>query len=119
MKRFSAIAHLSKISPRYADDTTLLAWTKEDLIELVERVRRASEKAGLYLNVGKTNVMTTGDIGETTVDGSNEIRFLGSADYQWRTMREGSAKKNSYGKSRNGRTNINIEGQRSNAGDEG
>ena len=33
-------------------------------------------------------------------------------------MREGSAKKNSYGKSRNGRTNINMEGQRSNAGDE-
>ena len=32
---------------RYADDTTLFAGTKEDLIELVERVRRASEKAGL------------------------------------------------------------------------
>ena len=54
---------------RYADDTTLLAGTKEDLIELVERVRRASEKAGLYLNVGKT--MTTGDIGEVTVDGKD------------------------------------------------
>ena len=48
---------------RYADDTTLFAGTKEDLIELVERVRRASEKAGLYLHVGKTKVMTTGDIG--------------------------------------------------------
>ena len=35
-----------------------------------------------------------------------------------RTMREGSAKKNSYGKSRNGRTNIDMEGQRSNDGDE-
>ena len=93
---------------RYADDTTLLAGTKEELIERVERVRRASEKAGLYLNVGKTKVMNTGDIGEVTVDGkdievvtkegyrgSNEIRFLGSADYQGRTMREGSAKKNS------------------------
>ncbi len=49
---------------RYADDTTLLAGTKEDLIELVERVRRASEKAGLYPNVGKTKVVTRGDIGE-------------------------------------------------------
>ena len=49
---------------RYADDTTLLAGTKEELIELVERVRRASEKAGLYLNIGKTKVMTTGDISE-------------------------------------------------------
>ena len=44
---------------RYADDTTLLAETKEDLVELVGRVWRASEKAGLYLNVGKTKVMAT------------------------------------------------------------
>ena len=56
---------------RYADDTTLLAGTKEDLIELVGRVRRASEKAGLYLNVGKMKVMTTGDIGAVTVDGKD------------------------------------------------
>ena len=34
-------------------------------------------------------------------------------------MREGSAKKNSYGKSRNGRTNLSMEGQRSNDGGEG
>ena len=34
-------------------------------------------------------------------------------------MREGSAKKNSYGKSHNGRTNINMDGQGSNDGDEG
>ena len=60
---------------RYADDTTLLAGTKEDLIELVGRVRRASEKAGLYLNVGKTKVMTMGDIGEVTVDG-NDIEVV-------------------------------------------
>ena len=56
---------------RYADDTTLLAGTKEDWIELVERVMRASEKAGLYLNVWKTKAMTTGDIGEVTVDGKD------------------------------------------------
>ena len=68
---------------RYADDTTLLAGTKEDLTELVERVRRASEKAGLYLNVGKTKVMTTGDIREVTVDGKDievvtKFVFLGA-----------------------------------------
>ena len=56
---------------RYADDTTLLAGTKEYFIELVERGRRASEKAGLYLNVGKTKMMITGDIGEVTVDGKD------------------------------------------------
>ena len=68
---------------RYADDTTLLAGTKEDLIELVGTVRRASEKAGLYLNVGKTKVMTTGDIGAVTVDGKDievvtKVVFLGA-----------------------------------------
>ena len=68
---------------RYADDTTLLAGTKDDLVELVGRVRRASEKAGLYLNVGKTKVVTTGDIGEVTVDGKDievvtKFVFLGA-----------------------------------------
>ena len=68
---------------RYADDTTLLAGTKEEWIELVERVRRASEKAGLYLDVGKTKGVTTGDIGEVTVDGKDikvvtKFVFLGA-----------------------------------------
>ena len=68
---------------RNADDTTLLAGTKEDFLELVGRVGRASEKAGLYLNVGKTKVMTTGDIGEVTVDGKDtevvtKFVFLGT-----------------------------------------
>ena len=56
---------------RYADDTTMLARNKEDLIELVERDRRTSEKAGLYLHVGKTKMVTTGDTGEVTVDGKD------------------------------------------------
>ena len=47
------------------------------------RVRRASEKAGLYLNVGKTKVMPTGDIGAVTVDGKDievvmKFVFLGA-----------------------------------------
>ena len=49
----------------------------------MERIRRASEKAGLYLNEGKTKVMTTGDIGEVTVDGKDievvtKFVFLGA-----------------------------------------
>ena len=68
---------------RYTAYTILLAGTKEDLIERVERVMRASEKAGLYLNVGKTKVVTTGDIGEVTVDGKyievvTKFVFLGA-----------------------------------------
>ena len=46
---------------RYADDITLIIETKNDLIEIMERVKLASEKAGLYLNVGKTKVMMTED----------------------------------------------------------
>ena len=56
-------------------DCTLLAGTKEDLIERVERVRRASVTTGLYLNVGKTKVMTTVDIGEVTV-GEKDIEVV-------------------------------------------
>ena len=51
--------------------------------EIMERVRKTSEKAGLYLNVLKTKVMTTGDIGEVAVDGKTvevvtKFVFLGA-----------------------------------------
>ena len=64
---------------RYADNTKLLAGTKE----LVERVSRASEKVGLYLNVEKTKVVTAGDIGVVTVNGKDievvtKFVFLGA-----------------------------------------
>ena len=39
---------------RYADDTTLVAGTIYDLTEVITKVKRASEEAGLYLNVKKT-----------------------------------------------------------------
>ena len=68
---------------RYADDTTLIAETKYDLIAIMERVKLASEKAGLYLNVGKTKVMMSEDQGEMVVDGKHievvsHFIFLGS-----------------------------------------
>ena len=47
---------------RYSDDTTLIAGTKDDLTELITKVKRASEEAGLYLNVKKTKVMTIGKL---------------------------------------------------------
>ena len=68
---------------RYADDTTLIAETKNDLIAIMERVKLASEKAGLYLNVGKTKVMMAEYQGEMVVDGKHievvsHFIFLGS-----------------------------------------
>jgi len=44
---------------RYADDTTLLASTKDHLRTLIKKVRTASAKAGLELNLNKTKVMST------------------------------------------------------------
>ena len=56
---------------RYADDTTLIAGNREDLIELIEKVKSSSEKAGLYLNVNKTKVIATGELDSIIVDGEN------------------------------------------------
>ena len=43
---------------RYADDTTLMAESKEELKRLLVRVKEESEKAGLKLNIQKTKIMT-------------------------------------------------------------
>ena len=68
---------------RYADDTTLLAGKRNDLAELIRRVRKESEKARLYFNVKKTKVMTTATWENFEVDGEtievvSSFTFLGS-----------------------------------------
>ena len=45
---------------RYADDTTLMAESKEELKSLSMKVKKDSEKAGLKLNIQKTKIMATG-----------------------------------------------------------
>ena len=45
---------------RYADDTTLMAETEEELKNLLMKVKEESEKAGLKLNIQKTKIMTSG-----------------------------------------------------------
>ena len=47
---------------RYADDTTLMAESKEELKRLLMRVKEESEKAGLKLNIQKTQIMESGPI---------------------------------------------------------
>ena len=47
---------------RYADDTTLMAVSEEELKSLLARVKEESEKAGLKLNIKKTKIMTSGPI---------------------------------------------------------
>ena len=50
---------------RYAGDTTLMAESEEELKSLLMKVKVESEKVGLKLNIQKTNIMTSGPMGET------------------------------------------------------
>ena len=47
---------------RYADDSTLMAKSKEELKNLLMKVKEESEKAGLKLNIQKTKIMASGPI---------------------------------------------------------
>ena len=49
-------------NPRYADDTTLMAESKEELKSLLMKVKEESEKVGLKLNIQKTKIMASGPI---------------------------------------------------------
>ena len=54
---------------RYADDTTLMAESEEELKSLLMKVKEESEKAGLKLNIQKTKIMASGPITSWQVDG--------------------------------------------------
>ena len=54
---------------RYADDTTLMVESKEELKNLLLKVKEESEKVGLKLNIQKTKIMTSGPITSWQIDG--------------------------------------------------
>ena len=54
---------------RYADDTTLMAESKEELKRLLMKVKEESEKVGLKLNIQKTKIMVSGPITSWQIDG--------------------------------------------------
>ena len=54
---------------RYADDTTLVAESKEELESLLMKVKEESEKVGLKLNIQKTKIMVSGPIISWQIDG--------------------------------------------------
>ena len=54
---------------RYADDTTLMAESEEDLKSLLTRVKEESEKVGLKLHIQKTKIMASGPIPSWEIDG--------------------------------------------------
>ena len=54
---------------RYADDTTLMAESEEELESLLMKVKEESEKVGLKLNIQKTKIMASGPITSWEIDG--------------------------------------------------
>ena len=54
---------------RYADDTTLMAESEEELKSLLVKVKEESEKVGLKFNIQKTNIMASGPITSWEIDG--------------------------------------------------
>ena len=68
---------------RYADDTTLMVGSEEELKSLLMKVKEESEKVGLKLNIHKTKIMASGPITSWQIDGETvetvtDFVFLGS-----------------------------------------
>ena len=67
----------------YADDTTIMAESKEELKSLLMKVKEETEKAGLKLNIKKTKIMASSPITSWQIDGETmetvtDFIFLGS-----------------------------------------
>ena len=65
----SKIAGTNINNLRYADDTTLMAESEEELKSLLVKVKEESEKAGLKFNIQKTKFMASGPITSCQIDG--------------------------------------------------
>ena len=61
---------------RYADDTTLMADSEEELKSLLMKVKEESEKVGLKLNIQKTKIMASGPIASWEIDGETVSDFI-------------------------------------------
>ena len=72
---------------RYADDTTLMAESEEELKSLLMNVKEEREKVGLKLNIQKTKIMASGPIASWEIDGEtvetvSDFIFLGPKSLQ-------------------------------------
>ena len=61
---------------RYADDTTLMAESEEELKSLLMKVTKESEKVGLKLNIQNTKIMASGPITSWHIDGETVADFI-------------------------------------------
>ena len=74
------IAGRNNNNVRYADDTTLMAESKEELKSLLMKVKEELEKVGLKLNIQKTKIMASGPITSWQIDGETVETV---ADFFW------------------------------------
>ena len=88
---------------RFADDTTLMAESEEELKSLLMKVKEESEKVGLKLNIQKTEIMASGPITSWQIDGEtvSDFIFLGSkitadSDYSHKIKKTLTPWKESY-----------------------
>ena len=70
------IARRNINNPRYADDTTLMAESEEELKSLLMKVKEEGEKVGLKLNIQKTKIMASGPIPSWKIDGETVSDFI-------------------------------------------
>ena len=70
---------------RYADDTTLMAESEEELMSLLIKVKEENEKFGLKLNIQKTKIMASSYITSWQIDGEtvSDFIFLGLQSHRW------------------------------------
>ena len=61
---------------RYADDTTLMAESEEELKSLLMKLKEESQNVGLKLNIQKTNIMASGPITSWQIDGETVADFI-------------------------------------------
>ena len=68
---------------RYADETTLMGESEEELKSLLMKVKEESEKVGLKLNIQKTKILVSGPITSWRIDGETmkTMTFLGLQDH--------------------------------------
>ena len=79
----STLLPIFKNNLSYADDTTLMAESEDELKSLVMKVKEESEKVGLKLNIQKTKIMASGPITSWKIDGEtvetvSDLIFWGS-----------------------------------------
>ena len=81
---------------RYADDTTLMAESKEELKSFLMKVKEESEEVGLKLNIQKTKIMAFGPITSWQIDGETVSDFIFWAPKSLQMVTAAMKLKNAY-----------------------